>query len=79
MSESEGGEIVNHCEQYFNDTCKLMREYMGKIQPQSFASIFGLFERLKRDCEWNGIDIEDVSDIYEYAKAERIEQYGFGK
>jgi hypothetical protein len=68
---------MNNCEQYFNDTCELMRKYMAKIQPQRFASVFGLFERLKRDCEWNGIDIGDVSDIYEYANAEHIERFGF--
>jgi hypothetical protein len=68
---------MNNCELYFNDTCKLMRQYMERIQPQSFASVFSLFERLKRDCERNGIKIQDISDIYEYAKAERIEQYGF--
>jgi hypothetical protein len=68
---------MNICEQYFNDICKLMRKYIERIQPQEFASVFGLFERLKRKCEWEGIDIGDVSDIYKYAKEEHIERFGF--
>lgn len=64
------------CEIYFNDTCKLMRKYMRSVQPQSFASVWGLFIRLKRECESKGIVIGSLEDIYAYAKAERIERYG---
>lgn len=61
----------------FDDTCKLMRKYMKRVQPQSFASVWGLFEKQKKQCELNKIQIDNVSDIYEYAKKEKIEQYGF--
>ncbi len=61
----------------FEDTCKLMRKYMECVQPQRFASVWGLFEKQKKQCELNKIQIDNVSDIYEYAKKEKIEQYGF--
>lgn len=68
---------MNNCEQYFNDTCKLMRNYMEKIQPQRFASAWELFTTLKKRCEIYGIEIQDVSDILAYAKTEHIERFGF--
>lgn len=56
----------------------LLRKYIKRIQPQCFASAFGIFLKLKNRCECYGIDVkEDVSDIYAYAKAEQIEKYGF--
>lgn len=61
----------------FEDTCKLMRRYMKHIQPQRFASVWGIFEKLKKQCELNKVSIDDVSDIYNYAKAEQIERFGF--
>ena len=71
MTQKEKTEI------YFNDTCRLMRRYMRNIQPQNFASVWQLFETLKKRCEMEEVPIYDVSDIYEYAKKEKIEQYGF--
>lgn len=61
----------------FEDTCKLMRRYMKHIQPQRFASVWGIFEKQKKQCELNKISIDDVSDIYNYAKVEQIEKFGF--
>ena len=70
MTEKEKTEL------YFNDTCRLMHKYMRENRPQSFASVWELFETQKKRCEMQGIQIYDVSDIYEYAKKEKIEQYG---
>lgn len=64
-------------EQDFNDTCRLMRKYMEKIQPQSFASLWRLYREQKHRCEIYGIKPQDTSDIEEYAKIEKIERFGF--
>ena len=61
----------------FEDTCKLMRKYIEQNRPQSFASVWGIFEKQKKQCELNKISIDDVSDIYNYAKVEQIEKFGF--
>lgn len=61
----------------FEDTCKLMRKYMKQDRPQSFASVWRSFKKQKKQCELNEISIDDVSDIYKYAKAEQIERFGF--
>lgn len=61
----------------FEDTCKLMRKYMKQNRPQSFASVWGILEKQKKQCELNNILINNVSDIYNYAKTERIEKFGF--
>lgn len=61
----------------FEITCRLMRRYMECEQPQSFASMWRIFENQKKQCELYKVPIEDVSDIYNYAKAEQIEKYGF--
>ena len=68
---------MRNCKADFEDTCKLMRRYMKHIQPQSFASVWGIFEKQKKQCELNKISIDDVSDIYNYAKVEQIEKFGF--
>ena len=65
---------MRNCKADFEDTCKLMRKYMEQNRPQSFASVWGVFEKR---CELNKISIDDVSDIYSYAKAEQIEKFGF--
>lgn len=62
---------------YYEDTCKLMRNYMEHVQPQRFASVWELFVRLKKQCELEGIATGVVEDIYEYAEKEHIEEYGF--
>lgn len=60
----------------FKDTLSLMRKYMETGRPQSFASIYNLFERLRGIMEIYGVYFE-VNDILEYAKKEHIERYGF--
>lgn len=55
-------------EQDFIYTCNLMRQYIKKEMPQSFASVWGLFTKQERQCKAKGIQTEDVTDIYEYAK-----------
>ena len=70
---------MRNYEQEFTDTCKLMRNYMEQNRPQSFASVWNLFQRQKTDCEHNDIQFLDISDIEQYAKDEHIEQYGFEK
>lgn len=61
----------------FNETVALMREYIEREMPQSFASVFGLFEELTKTCEILKIKTRNVDDLYEYAKKEEIEQFGF--
>lgn len=61
----------------FEDTCKLMRKYIEQNRPQSFASVWGVFVKQKERCELNRISIGNVSDIYNYAKVEKIEKFGF--
>lgn len=63
--------------QDFDDICKLMRNYMKHDQPQRFASVWGLFMKHKKTCDIYGINIQNVEDIYEYAKKEHIERFGF--
>ena len=68
---------MEKCKIYFDDTCKLMRKYMEQNRPQSFASMWELFEAQKKRCELYEILIDDVSDIYEYAQKEQIKKFGF--
>ncbi len=68
---------MEKCEKDFTDTCKLMRKYMEQNRPQSFASVWKLFLKQKRDCEYKRIKISDVSDIVSYAEREKIERFGF--
>ena len=68
---------MRNCKADFEDTCKLMRKYMEQNRPQSFASVWGIFEKQKKQCELNKISIDNVSDIFNYAKAEQIEKFGF--
>lgn len=68
---------MRNCEQDFNDTCQLMRQYMKKNQPQRFASLWSLYKKQKQRCERNGIPIPDTSDIADYANQEHIERFGF--
>lgn len=68
---------MRNCEQDFNDTCQLMRQYMQKIQPQRFLSLWSLYQKQKQICERNGIPIPDTSDIADYANQEHIERFGF--
>lgn len=68
---------MGKCEKDFTDTCKLMRKYMEQNRPQSFASVWKLFLKQKRDCEYYGIKVSDVLDIISYAEREKIERFGF--
>ena len=68
---------MGKCEKDFTDTCKLMRKYMEQNRPQSFASVWKLFLKQKRDCEYYGIKVSDVFDIISYAEREKIERFGF--
>lgn len=68
---------MRNYEQDFNETCKLMRKYMKSHRAQSFASAWGVFMKQKRACEIYEIEIQDISDIVEYAKKEQIERFGF--
>lgn len=61
----------------FNETVALMREYVEREMPQSFAAVFGLFKELMKTCEILKIKMGNVDDLYEYAKKEEIEQFGF--
>lgn len=54
---------MRNCKADFEDTCKLMRKYIEQNRPQSFASVWGVFEKQKKRCELNKISIDDVSDM----------------
>lgn len=59
------------------DTVKLLRYYIERVRPQSFASLYPTFEKQIKQCKVYNIKTEPYQDIYDYAKKERIEQYGF--
>ena len=64
----------------FLSTVSLMKKYMESERPQSFASMYGLYQIQKRKCELYGIDTSNLADIEKiesYAKKEEIEQFGF--
>ena len=61
----------------FKDTKKLLRNYMDATKPQSFASVYNIYLRLKKQCIMADLDIGLVDDIEDYAKREQIERFGF--
>ena len=63
----------------FKDTKNLLRKYMNEKRPQSFASVYGMYLNLKKQCIMAGLDIGLVDDIEDYTKREQIERFGFSK
>ena len=61
----------------YTEILKLMRKYINRVQPQCFASAYGVFLKLRNRCKCYGIAVDEASDIYAYAKAEKIERFNF--
>ena len=60
-----------------NHTAYMLRRYMAEVRPQSFASLYPLFEKLRKKAEDTYSYAYDAPDIEEYAERESIRRFGF--
>lgn len=65
------------CKLDLEDTVRLLRKYMNEQRPQSFAAMHVTYMTLLKRCKICGIKTEKYTDIEQYAKAEKIERFGF--